>query len=85
MVFKEHNAKLVAKKKGNVDTDIVFAVLRNIIEEHESHRVVLVSGDGDYKKLVDYLIQKDRFEKIFIILISCHKCMSHKIMFKVGI
>jgi hypothetical protein len=26
--------------------------------------VVLVSGDGDYKQLVDFLIREHRFEKI---------------------
>ena len=27
-------------------------------------KIILVSGDGDYKKVVDYLIKKNRFEKI---------------------
>jgi len=27
-------------------------------------KVVLVSGDGDYKMLVDFLIEQGRFEKI---------------------
>lgn len=63
--FREHNNLQLTKKKGNVDTDIVFEVMKQIIERGESFsKVVLVSGDGDYKKMVDYLIRKNRFEKI---------------------
>ena len=63
--FKEHSSYQETKKKGNVDTDIVFEVMKQIIEKGEQFdKIVLVSGDGDYKKMVDYLIKKDRFEKI---------------------
>src|SRR3989344_932576 len=62
--FKEHNKELLAKKKGNVDTDIVFEVMKSLIDNKNFDKIVLVSGDGDYKKLVDYLIKKDKFEKI---------------------
>lgn len=62
--FREHNAALRAAKKGNVDTDIVFEAMKSLIERDDFGRIILVSGDGDYKKLVDYLIRKGRFEKI---------------------
>jgi len=64
VLFKEHNENLKAQKKGNVDTDIVFEVMKNLIDNENFAKIVLVSGDGDYKKLVDYLIKKNRFEKI---------------------
>ncbi len=64
VVFKEHNSNQLGKKKGNVDTDIVFEIMKKIIEKEEFNKIVLVSGDGDYKKLVDYLIKRDVFEKI---------------------
>lgn len=64
VVFKEHHQSAVGKKKGNVDSDIIFEIMRTLIENKRAEKIVLVSGDGDYKKLVDYLIQKDRFEKI---------------------
>ena len=63
VVFKEHNESLMGKKKGNVDTDIVFEMMKSLIED-DFDKVVLVSGDGDYKKVVDYLIKKGKFEKI---------------------
>ncbi len=63
--FREHSAALKGKKKGNVDCDIIFAIMRSLIEEGEDfNKVILVSGDGDYKKAVDYLVKKDRFGKI---------------------
>jgi uncharacterized LabA/DUF88 family protein len=64
IVFKEHVEELKARKKGNVDTDIVFEVMKKLIDERDLNEVILVSGDGDYKKLVDYLIIKDKFKKI---------------------
>ena len=62
--FRQHNSAMIGKKKGNVDSDIIFAVMRELVEQEDFGKVVLVSGDGDYKMLVDYLIEKDRFEKI---------------------
>ncbi len=64
VTFKEHSPRLIAKKKGNVDTDIVFEVMKNLLDNKNFNKIVLVSGDGDYKKLVDYLIKKDKFKKI---------------------
>lgn len=64
VLFKEHNPALKSTKKGNVDTDIVFEVMKNLVDNKNFHKIVIISGDGDYKKVVDYLIKKDRFEKI---------------------
>ncbi len=64
VLFKEHNQYALTKKKGNVDTDIVFEIMKSLIDNKEFDKIVLVSGDGDYKKVVDYLITKDRFERI---------------------
>ncbi len=62
--FKEHHSLSKSKKKGNVDTDIVFEVMKTLIDDESMSGVVLVSGDGDYKRMVDYLIGKDKFKKI---------------------
>ena len=65
LVFKEHSSTLKGEKKGNVDTDVVFAMMRELIERpDEFDKLTLVSGDGDYKKVVDYFIRKDRFLKM---------------------
>ena len=64
VLFREQGASLQANKKGNVDTDIVFGIMRALSERHDFHQVLLVSGDGDYKKLVDYLAVKGRLKKL---------------------
>lgn len=62
--FREHNTNMLGVKKGNVDTDVVFEIMKNLIDNKDMDKIVLVSGDGDYKKMVDYLIKKNKLEKI---------------------
>ncbi|NVP17394.1 NYN domain-containing protein [Candidatus Gracilibacteria bacterium] len=62
--FREHHSAMSGKKKGNVDVDIVFQIMRRLIEEDDFDKIVLVTGDGDYIKLVKYLIEKARLKKI---------------------
>ena len=64
LVFREHTNSLVSKKKGNVDTDIVFSIMKKIADKEKFDKIILVSGDGDYWRMVDYLIKKKRFEKL---------------------
>jgi catechol 2,3-dioxygenase-like lactoylglutathione lyase family enzyme len=63
-IFKEHDLTMISKKKGNVDGDIIFEIMKNIFDNPHFHKAVIVSGDGDYKKIINYLIKKDKFEKI---------------------
>jgi uncharacterized LabA/DUF88 family protein len=67
LVFREHNTAMVGKKKGNVDADIVFSVMKKLCKKEPFDKVVLVSGDGDYKMLVDFLIEEGRFRKILFL------------------
>ena len=64
VLFKEHGSGLKGSKKGNVDTDIVFEILKILLERKDFHKILLVSGDGDYKKLVDFLIKRNQFKKL---------------------
>lgn len=64
LVFREHNSAMLGTKKGNVDTDIVFSIMKRLYLKEKFNKVVLVSGDGDYKMLVDFLIAEKRFKKI---------------------
>ena len=63
VIFKEHKESLAGNKKGNVDTDIVFEMMKALIDE-KFDKIILVSGDGDYKKVVDDLIKRKKFKKI---------------------
>jgi uncharacterized LabA/DUF88 family protein len=64
LMFREHNSAMIGKKKGNVDADIIFEIMRKLYKKEKFEKVVLVSGDGDYKKLVDFLIEENKFHKI---------------------
>jgi uncharacterized LabA/DUF88 family protein len=64
VIFREHNEVMSSKKKGNVDTDIVFAVMEDLYKNRIKGRVVLVSGDGDYFRLVRFLVEEDKMEKV---------------------
>lgn len=62
--FKKHNPAMLGTKKGNVDIDVVFHIMKKLYKKEPFDSIVLVSGDGDYKQLVDFLIEEGRFEKI---------------------
>ena len=64
LVFRQHTSAMLGKKKGNVDSDIIFSIMRRLYKDGDFDKIVLVSGDGDYKALVDFLIEEVRFAKI---------------------
>ena len=66
ITFREHAESSVSKKKGNVDTDVVFAIMKKLVEKEKFDKVILVSGDGDYWRMVDYLITISRFGKLLV-------------------
>lgn len=82
LVFRLHNSAMIGKKKGNVDSDIIFSTMKRLYMKEEFDKVVLVSGDGDYKMLVDFLIEQDKFEKILFpnrkYRSSLYKALSNK-------
>ena len=66
VVFREHAHTQVGKKKGNVDADIVFEMMLDAYASQLVEKAVLVSGDGDYKKVVTHLIDVGKFEKLLL-------------------
>ncbi|MDO5328912.1 MAG: NYN domain-containing protein [Coriobacteriia bacterium] len=64
IIFREHATGMKSIKKGNVDTDIVFEIMRKISDREDFDKIVLVSGDGDYYKMVNYLINKNKFMRL---------------------
>lgn len=55
---------MLGLKKGNVDSDIIFTIMKMLYKKESFEKIILISGDGDYKQLVDFLIEEDRFAKI---------------------
>ncbi len=51
------------KVKGNVDAELV---LHTMIEYPNYDKAIIVSGDGDFHCLVEYLDQKDKLLKILV-------------------
>jgi uncharacterized LabA/DUF88 family protein len=64
LVFREHNSAMLGTKKGNVDSDIIFSIMRRLYRKEKFDKIILVSGDGDYKTLVDFLIEENKLEKV---------------------
>ncbi|HMS31739.1 MAG TPA: NYN domain-containing protein [Candidatus Saccharibacteria bacterium] len=64
LVFRQHSKAMISNKKGNVDSDIIFNIMKRLYLKEKFDKIVLVSGDGDYKMLVDFLIEQNKFKKI---------------------
>jgi uncharacterized LabA/DUF88 family protein len=64
LVFRQHSEAMIGTKKGNVDSDIIFSIMKRLYKQEDFEKVVLVSGDGDYKNIVDFLIEEKRFLKV---------------------
>ena len=64
LVFREHTSLMLGKKKGNVDSDVIFHIMKKMYKKEDFEKIILVSGDGDYKLLVDFLIEEKRLKKV---------------------
>jgi len=64
IIFKptlEFREGLRVKIKGNVDAELV---LHAVAEKENYEKAIIVSGDGDFYCLVEYLINLDKLERI---------------------
>lgn len=52
------------QSQGNVDSDIILQIIKKIYKQQLFDKLVLVSGDGDYRMLVDFLIEENGFKKV---------------------
>ena len=64
LVFRQHSEAMIGTKKGNVDSDIIFSIMKRLYKKEDFKKIIIVSGDGDYKDLVDFLIEEKRLGKI---------------------
>lgn len=49
--------------KGNVDTELVMYVMKEI---EEYNKAIIVSGDGDFYSLIEYLKQKGKLSSVMV-------------------
>jgi uncharacterized LabA/DUF88 family protein len=65
--FRLHGIKLKSNKKGNVDVDIAFTMMRDLVERpNEYDGAVLVSNDGDYYRVAEYLLSKGKLARVLL-------------------
>ncbi len=63
LVFKPTLQICKGKTKGNVDAELV---LHAVIEKDNYEKAFVVSGDGDFHCLIEYLKQKNKLGKLLV-------------------
>ncbi len=63
LIFKPTLIYKDGTTKGNCDAELV---LQAMIDINSYDKAVLVTGDGDFFCLVDYLIKQNKFEKLLV-------------------
>jgi uncharacterized LabA/DUF88 family protein len=63
IVFKPTLTLPTGKTKGNIDAELV---LHTMIEYDNFNKAVIVTGDGDFYCLVEYLTKHNKLEKLII-------------------
>ncbi len=66
LIFRPHDGDSLGNKKGNVDTDLVFMCMKDVYRDKSLDKVVIVSGDGDYFRMVEYLYNEGKLAKILL-------------------
>ncbi len=56
------NGKVVVK--GNVDAELVLYAAAKVINEYD--QAIIVSGDGDFHCLVEYLLENDKLQHLLV-------------------
>ena len=59
--LKDKKGKIIVK--GNVDAELV---LHTMIEWNKFSKAIIVSGDGDFHCLIEYLVKKSKLLKLFV-------------------
>ncbi|MFP4514569.1 MAG: NYN domain-containing protein [Parcubacteria group bacterium] len=63
LIFKPTLKLPNEKFKGNVDAELV---LHSMIQYNNYNKAVIISGDGDFYCLVDYLIKNNKLKRLII-------------------
>ena len=63
VIFNEKGDMLKSNKKWNIDVTLVFYAMKYYFDQ-KYDQALIVSGDGDFKILVDFLIERGKFAKV---------------------
>ena len=63
LVFKETIGDGKGSIKGNCDSELVLTAVSNFYE-NKFDKAVLVSGDGDFRCLVDFFLERGKMERV---------------------
>lgn len=64
LVFKDVVKDNFGKPKGNVDVELV---LQSAAIDYDNYdKAVIVTGDGDFKCLVNFLVQRNKFKTLLV-------------------
>jgi len=63
LIFKPTLKYKDGKVKGNCDAELV---LQAMVDYRNYEKAIIVSGDGDFHCLINYLTQKNKLEKVLI-------------------
>ena len=65
VIFKKQSKQMISQKKWNIDSDLIFDVMKLLQKWfYTFDKVLIISGDWDFKILVDHLISENKLEKI---------------------
>jgi len=64
------NGKIVVK--GNVDAELVLYAAAKVINDYD--KAIIVTGDGDFHCLVEYLKEKDKLLHVMVQTIGFQNC-----------
>lgn len=80
LVFKPTLKLPSGKVKGNVDAELV---LHAMIEINNYHKAIVVSNDGDFHCLIDYLKRQNKLERLLIPNQKSYSSLLRKFMSKI--
>jgi len=63
LIFKPTMTLPNGKVKGNVDAELV---LHTMIEYDNFDKAIIISNDGDFHCLIDYLVRKNKLDRLLI-------------------
>lgn len=72
LVFKPTIKDHAGKSKGNVDAELIVRTMRFVYEKI-CDKVTIISGDGDFAILADFLLEKN---KLLQFIVPNHRTMS---------